>query len=280
MNYNVVNFHVINECNYGCTYCFGKFDCHHPLPLKDAKRIVDEIAKYFREKNISSPRINLAGGEPTIYKHLDELIDYIHSLGISVSIVTNGSHLTQERVRSWKGKVSCIGISIDSLVKETNLKIGRENGGRTLSLDDVRLLAEEVHSCGIALKLNTVVSKLNLTEDLTELYRATQPQRIKIFKMHLVKDVNDSAIPLSVTDSEFHSFCQRHKGFDHVCEKEGDMENSYVMIDPKGALLLNDNGRYTEYGNLFSQPLSALMGLLPLEQRKYNGRYQKEDCVA
>ena len=280
MSYNVVNFHVINECNYGCTYCFGKFDCHEALALEDAKKIVDEIAKYFREGNIQAPRINLAGGEPTLYKHLDELIDYVHSLGISVSIVTNGSRLTVESIRSWKGKVSCIGLSIDSVIKETNLKIGRENGGRTLSLDDVRLLAEEVHRCGIALKLNTVVSKLNLTEDLTELYRATQPQRIKIFKMHLVKDVNDSSTPLSVTDSEFHSFCQRHKEFDPVCEKEGDMENSYVMIDPKGSLILNDNGIYTEYGSLFYHSLSELMILLPLEQRKYDDRYQRKEYVA
>ena len=280
MNYNVVNFHVINECNYGCTYCFGKFDCHHPLPLKDAKRIVDEIAKYFREENIQAPRINLAGGEPTLYKHLDGLIDYICSLGISVSIVTNGALLTPKRIRAWMGKVTCIGISIDSIIKETNLKIGRENGGHTLSLEHLRLIAEEIHNCGISLKINTVVSKLNLNEDLSELYHATKPQRIKIFKIHLVKGVNDSAIPLSVSNSEFHSFCQRHMDFDPVCEKEGDMENSYVMIDPKGALLINDNGRYTEYGNLFSQTLSALMHLLPLEQSKYDGRYQKEDCVA
>ena len=58
------------------------------------------------------------------------------------------------------------------------------------------------------------------------------------------------------------------------------MENSYVMIDPKGSLVLNDNGTYTEYGSLFSHPLSELMRVLPLEQRKYNIRYQKEGGVA
>ena len=279
MNYNVVNFHVINECNYRCKYCFGKFDCHGALSIVDAKKTVDEIARYFREENIQAPRINLAGGEPTIYKHLDELIDYIHSLGISVSIVTNGSRITKERIRAWKEKVACIGISIDSVDKETNLRIGRENGGSTLSLEDLRLIAEEIHNCGVALKLNTVVSKLNSNEELTELYRVAAPQRIKIFKMHLVKGVNDRAFPLSVTESEFYRFCQRHKDFAPVCEKEGDMENSYVMIDPKGSLVLNDNGTYTEYGSLFSHPLSELMRLLPLEQRKYNIRYQKEGGV-
>ena len=43
-----------------------------------------------------------------------------------------------------------------------------------------------VSFASVALKINTVVSKLNLQENLLPLYRACRPQRIKLLKMHLI----------------------------------------------------------------------------------------------
>ena len=96
----VINYHITNSCNYHCTYCFGKVNGQKDPTLDDAKKIVDNIALHFAQSNIADGRINFAGGEPTLYEHLDELIDYTSSLGIQVSIVTNGSLLTPERIRS------------------------------------------------------------------------------------------------------------------------------------------------------------------------------------
>ena len=277
-NFHVVNYHITNRCNYHCTYCFGKFNGQKDPTLDDAKKIVDNIALYFAQNNIADGRINFAGGEPTLYEHLDELIDYTSSLGIRVSIVTNGSLLTPERIRSWRGKVSCIGISIDSIDCDTNLAIGRCCRNKVISLSQWSKLTKALHDCGIDLKINTVVSRLNLDEDLSELYRVLSPKKIKLFQMHLIDGINDQAKPHEITESEFVSFCERHKTFESVLVAEpcGSMENSYLMINPEGKFQLNNNGSYQTFGDLNTTSLSEILKTVPLDPEKFGSRYVKE----
>lgn len=277
-NFHVVNYHITNRCNYHCTYCFGKFNGQKDPTLDDAKKIVDNIALYFTQNNITDGRINFAGGEPTLYEHLDKLIDYTSSLGIRVSIVTNGSLLTPERIRSWQGKVSCIGISIDSIDCDTNLTIGRCCRNNVVSLSQWGELTKAIHGCGIDLKINTVVSRLNLDEDLSELYRVLSPKKIKLFQMHLIDGINDQAKPHEITESEFDSFCERHKTFESVIVAEPcrSMENSYLMVNPEGKFQLNNDGLYQIFGDLNTTSLSEILKTVPLDSEKFGSRYTKE----
>ena len=277
-DFNVVNYHITKRCNYHCTYCFGKFDGQKDPSLEDAKSIIDNIAEYFARNDIVNGRINFAGGEPTLYEHLDELIDYTSSRGISVSIVTNASLLTPERIRSWKGKVSCIGISIDSLIRNTNIIIGRCSCNRIVSLSDLIKLSDAIHECNIDLKINTVVSKLNIDEDLSSLYQALNPKKIKLFQMHLVDGINDKAKAFEISEDEFKEFCNRHKAFRSIiiAEPFGSMENSYLMINPEGVFQLNNQGTYQSFGSLKSKPLFEILKEAPMDCEKFESRYIKE----
>ena len=276
-NFNVVNYHITNRCNYDCTYCFGKFEGQHDPSIDDAKAVVDNIALYFTENGIANGRINLAGGEPTLYKHLDELIDYIASRGISVSMVTNGSRLCAESIGRWKEKVCCIGLSVDSASDDTNRNIGRCCNERVLSSKELVKIADAIHECGIELKINTVVSKFNINEDLSKVYGAMAPDRIKLFQMHLVKGINDRARDHKITKKEFKSFCKRHNAFRSVIVKEPkkSMENSYLMVNPNGEFQLNDNGNYKTYGNLKDTPLCKILEAVPLLKKRFALRYKK-----
>ena len=277
-DFHVVNYHITNRCNYNCTYCFGKFDGQKDPSLEDAKSIIDNIAEYFARNDIVNGRINFAGGEPTLYKHLDDLIDYASLLGISVSMVTNASLLTPERIRSWKGKVSCIGISVDSLSRDTNMAIGRCSCNRVIALEDLTRLSDVMHECNIDLKINTVVSKLNVDEDLSPLYKALKPRKIKLFQMHLVDGINDCAKSYEIVESQFEAFCNRHKAFQSimVAEPDGSMENSYLMVNPEGEFQLNNHGTYQSFGSLKSAPLHEILKEAPMDSIKFESRYSKE----
>ena len=275
---HVVNYHITNRCNYNCTYCFGKFDGQKEPSLEDAKSIIDNIAECFARNDIVDGRINFAGGEPTLYKQLDDVIDYTNSHDVSVSIVTNASLLTPERIRSWEGKVSCIGISIDSLLTNTNIKIGRSSCNRVITLENLAKLSDAMHECNIDLKINTVVSKLNVDEDLSPLYKTLKPRKIKLFQMHLVDGINDKAKPLKISESEFEAFCNRHKAFQSiiVTEPSGSMENSYLMINPEGVCQLNNHGTYQPFGSLKSTSLFEILKEVPMDCKKFESRYIKE----
>lgn len=276
---NVVNFHLTNSCNYHCTHCFGKFLDKAELTYEKACWLVDNIARYFSKNDIQDGRINLAGGEPLLCKYLYELIDYINAYGIKVSIITNGSLLTDERIAHWKDKVCCIGLSIDSALEETNIKIGRCcNNNKALTNKQKVRIAQAIHRNGIKLKINTVVSKLNVNEDMRELYKRLKPDKLKLLQVEIVEGMNDCAKGIEISKKAFNEFCKRHKNScrEIIFEHSDDMENSYLMINPSGEVQLNNKGKYNIYGNCLEKELCDILPKAPLDEKKFGSRYGVE----
>lgn len=275
---NVINLHLTNSCNYSCTYCFGKFSDKNTIDYERCCKIVDNISKHFKSKKIKDGRINIAGGEPLLCPYLDELIDYINMQDIKVSLITNASLLTVEKIASWKGRVSCIGISVDSLSKETNLKIGRCCKQKTLTIKQLVRVSQAIHKAGICLKINTVVSALNIDEDFTELYKRTKPDKIKLIQMCIVSGTNDKASNLEVCKKEFNRFCKKykHSATKVVIESNDEMQNSYLMLNPQGEVQLNNNGVYETYGNCLEEDFGEIMKRVPFDEDKFNSRYNTQ----
>lgn len=273
--FNVVNYHLTESCNYSCRYCFAKFEKGALLDLGEKRKIIENVCRYFRESNLLG-RINFAGGEPLLDRDLDELIDCAYQNGAKASIVTNGSLLTEERIRAWQGKVTCIGVSVDSANKEVNKQIGRECRGESLSIERLLVLTNCMRDNEIKLKINTVVSKYNLNEDLTWVYKLLHPDRLKFLQMQIVKAANEKAQNAQITDSEFEEFCRRHQSCKPVIERKGSMENSYLMIDPKGYFIINNNGEYKKFGSCLQTPFGELLCRSPINEEKFAARYKNQ----
>ena len=272
---NVINLHLTNSCNYSCEFCFGKFPDENELTLEQACAVVDNIARYFLKEGITEGRINLAGGEPLLCPYLDDLIDYINAYGIKVSVITNGSLLTEERIACWKEKVYRIGLSLDSALTETNVAIGRCCKNKVISVKQAVRITQAIHRNGIKLKVNTVVSKLNVNEDMTEFYKRLKPDRLKFLQVEIVEGINGNAESLTVSKNAYGEFCKRHKHCcrDTVCEQTDDLENSYLMINPQGEFQLNDGGAYKVYGNCVKEELVDIISNVPISKKKFYSRY-------
>lgn len=90
-------------CNNHCTWCYAKntLDSKNIMGIDETKLMVDALA----ERNVKN--IILIGGEPTIYPHLVELVEYIHKKGLRVSMATNGRRFAD---LEFAGKVLSAGI--------------------------------------------------------------------------------------------------------------------------------------------------------------------------
>ena len=106
---------VTNHCQLRCITCprqnaLGREMDKGHMDLGLAKKIIDE-------NHIYLDRICLTGlGEPFVYPHLVEIIDYIHSKnkGIAIRIATNGQHPhTSEVLASVADKITTLQVSID-----------------------------------------------------------------------------------------------------------------------------------------------------------------------
>ena len=279
---NIINFHITDACNYTCKHCFADFKMKD-MPFTDAKKVIDSIEAFFLENEIENGRINIAGGEPLMYRRLDDLIDYIAEKHIRVSIITNGSRLTEERIASWAGKVEMIGISLDAINPEANIHIGRcDSQKATNDLEHLVRLAEAIHKAGIKLKINTVVSKANLGEDMLSVYRALKPDRLKLIYIHIVHNVNEwpETMALIPTVGEYDAFVEKNRYEENcklVLERPFEMQNSYFMINPHGEVYINALGLEKKYGNSIYEPLGEIFDRLPFDKSKFDLRYENEE---
>ena len=75
------------RCNYRCPYCYVPRapDLSQELSRSEIKDVIRQA------EGLGARKIIVLGGEPSIYPHLLEMIDFIRERGMAVEIFTNGS---------------------------------------------------------------------------------------------------------------------------------------------------------------------------------------------
>jgi radical S-adenosyl methionine domain-containing protein 2 len=234
-----VNYFISRACNYSCKFCFHTQKNSQHLSLEEAQRGLHMLAAAGTEK------INFAGGEPFLHPtFLGELCRTSHEqLGMAVSIISNGSLITEGWMREYGKYVDVLGVSVDSFVPETNAAIGRGSGDSSNQHVERMLRVRDLCSQhGILFKLNTVVCNFNWCEDMNERIRELEPVRWKVFQVLVLQDENSGgpgelrdARPLVVSDDQFWSFVHRHQSAENqdilIPEPNNVMQNSYLLLD-------------------------------------------------
>lgn len=232
-----VNYHFTRRCNYECSFCFHTDTNSYIAPLDDAK------AGLLRLSQAGMKKVNFAGGEPFLYASmLGKMVDYCkQDLKVeSVSIVSNGSKITEGWIRAHAANLDILAISCDSFDETTNIKIGRGKGTHISQLFRVAGWCREY---GVLFKLNSVICTYNHDEDMNRHITALQPYRWKCFQVLLVAGENDSssstmdktkrdARGLQISDAEFERFCARHAAQKSIVpESNRVMAKSYLILD-------------------------------------------------
>ena len=268
-----VNLHLTQACNYHCRLCFAMFPEPRDLSPERWKDIISGLA----ESGLVGA-INFAGGEPVFCRGFPEIVSFAHEKGFLLSIITNGSLLRNEKLfpRELFPMLSMFGFSIDSLNYDTLRRIGRYDSrgnilGRQGFIDTARLIRELSPSA--AVKINTVVSKLNWNERLVDIEEEVPVSRWKFLKMKVFETNGFSNRDLAVTESEFESFVRNNRRRYGETVVESTMERSYLIIDNAGNLLDNRGDSYTIIGNLLEEPFGELLSRFSLDDREYSRRY-------
>ena len=244
------NIHIYGVCNYHCEHCFDRCLTRCYMPPEDWVQILSYLKSYGVEK------INLAGGEPTLYPHLTQMCYLVKGMGFKLSIVSNGSGFSEEWLSQMEGVIDWIGLSVDSSDEADEVLIGRHCKG-CHHLNRVVKVAEMAHRHGIKVKLNITVVKRSCMRDFHALIEQVQPERVKCFRALTLKGANDDRPDTwSITDEEFQSFKDRHSDVeDIVFEDNEDMVSSYLMFDPIGRWMVDSgfNKRFIEFDVLKRQ---------------------------
>lgn len=292
-----INLHILEACNFRCRQCFSKFGTEKLLPVEDWKKIVDNCIA-----GVDVAEFNIAGGEPMLYPGLAELVKYIRSKGVKVSLITNGSLMDEEWIKNYAGLYETIGFSVDSLDDETNKKIGRcDRSGKTIPVGRIVKLCGLIrkYAPGCRIKINTVVSALNKDEVMSDFIDEIAADRWKILRMKPFQYGSFSNLDIQVSDEEFEEFVERNREKNREKEKkenrkedgvaaeagvetvkrevvvEPDMKASYVLIDSNGCLLDNAVDEMTPIAvcNCLREDFAEGLRRLTLNREKYEARY-------
>jgi Cytidylate kinase len=280
-----VNYHIIKPCNMRCRHCFSDYDeiNINSLPFEEAKQIILEIAKIKSFK-----KINFSGGEPTMYKGIEELIQIAKKCNLETSMVTNGYNLIKkqpELLEKFKGNLDLLALSIDGFDHELNLKIGRFVGEKqTILYEDFLQLTEKCHEYGIKIKINTVISNLNYDQIMADKIATFKPIRWKILRMLPVKSQNDSATEYFPKDEEYNNFIQNNKKIAEslkikvVAEDNEDMTGSYLMIAPDGKFFNNVEGKHNFSESILDVGIDEALKQTPILREKFYKREGDYSC--
>lgn len=245
-----VNWHLWTDCNMRCKFCFATFaDVRKALGNRPSlnKAANMELAKILGS---SFAKVSVAGGEAPLCPYIVEVFSELKRQGTTTALITNGARLMDDPALLLRlaPYLDWLGLSIDSFIPATQVALGRavKNGRSAYSPEQYLDLAKSARSLGIGLKINTVVNRLNLNEDMVVPLIKMSPERWKLFQVLPIEGQNDGRVDdLLITEPEFLEFAHRHQsilGSMVVAETNDDMTGSYAMINPAGQFFDNVTG--------------------------------------
>lgn len=163
---------VTDRCNLRCTYCMPAevFGPDYAFVAREELLSFEEIERLTRIfVELGVKKLRITGGEPTLRRHLMDLIARLNAIeGIQdIAMTTNGLLLSRLASNLKKAGLQRVTISLDSLDPIT---FGKMNG---LGVEPKRILEgiEAALKAGLLVKVNTVIQRNINDQQLLEFWQ-------------------------------------------------------------------------------------------------------------
>lgn len=147
----VVAWNMTRACNLRCRHCYaaaGGRPADNELTTREAKELIADLAAF------RVPALLLSGGEPLLRPDFFALAEYAGSLGLRLTLSTNGTLITRELARKIKETgVSYVGISLDGTGENNDTFRGRP-GAFAAALEGIRHCVAAGQKVGLRFTLN------------------------------------------------------------------------------------------------------------------------------
>jgi len=149
---------VTDRCNFRCVYCMPKEVYGRDHRFLDRKELLtfEEIARVARVFVDGGVRkIRITGGEPLVRRDLERLIEQLATLGVDLTLTTNGSLLPQKAQALADAGLTRVTVSLDALDDATFRALNDVD----FPVDRVLEGIQAAHDAGLPVKVNAVVKR-------------------------------------------------------------------------------------------------------------------------
>lgn len=191
-------FSMTHYCNFYCPMCpFGDADKEAQMKLVRTRDLTTDQWKGIFDK-VSKRCIwsIMEGGEPTSRPDFMELVKYLYSLKMPITLITNCSLLHNIDLDELKKYIQFVTCSIDSTYEDPYCKVrGVTSQMFKRVIDNVRLLTEH----RVPHYFNSVITKYNSQEFIDQTYfdraRGLGANAVSLTFVEDRSDVNYSLLP-------------------------------------------------------------------------------------
>lgn len=175
VNLEQAHWFLRDECNLKrCAYCFGPISEGKPSLERDFK-----IAQSLVDGGVK--KVIFGGGEPTLAKTLEPVMEILKKGDIEISLHTNGLLLTEDKLNRWIGLVDDIALPIDAVNRKIQSQLREE---RFINVfDNLIKWVEKINARGIKVGWHTVFTSINDNE-IPKIYKLIQNQPFEYWRIY------------------------------------------------------------------------------------------------
>jgi radical SAM protein with 4Fe4S-binding SPASM domain len=157
-----IELEFTKKCNLRCLYCYSNAGepAENELSIDELKSVISQA------KNLGAKKIVLlGGGEPLLYKGLEEIVKYINSLGLQQILFTNGILINKKIAQFlFKNRVSLV-VKRNSFKPEIQDMLADIKGTFKNIHEGINILmAAGYPQKNVSLGIQTIICKQNIDE--------------------------------------------------------------------------------------------------------------------